>query len=130
MQAGIHLIPMIVDSDGSCLPHAISRGTVGMEIFYDCFRASMAAELRTHRAWYRANIPFLSLLDDEGFEEQYRTLIESATPTRGQFVSKEKYLEGVHIVAMANALMRPILLLDTPEKMRHIDASNVDGCGF
>ncbi len=44
-QVGIDLVPIQVTSDGSCLPHAVSRALVGFEIFYDCLRASIGAPL-------------------------------------------------------------------------------------
>lgn len=34
-------MPITVTSDGSCLPHAVSRALVGVEIFYDCLRACL-----------------------------------------------------------------------------------------
>lgn len=123
-------MPIKVDSDGSCLPHAVSRGLVGQEIYYDMLRASMTNELRTHSGWYRTHT-YLQLLDDEEFDKQMKGLIRMATPTRGSIVGEEKHLEGIHILALANALMRPILLLDTLTKMQEAKSDlNLDGCGM
>ena len=60
---GVQLVPLKVEADGSCLLHAISRGLVGSEIFYDCLRANLETELRLNEDWYRANSPS-GILDD------------------------------------------------------------------
>ena len=91
-QQGIDLVPMQVDSDGSCLPHSISRALVGAEIFFDVIRADLVTELVQYKGWYREHCRECQIYDDEGFETYWDTVIESAEPTKGKRVGREKYL--------------------------------------
>ncbi len=103
---------------------------MGVEVFYDCLRASLRSELLVNKTWYRTSVPSLQIYDDEEFERIYPQLVDAAAPTRGQIVGREKYLEGIHILALANVLMRPILLLDTPNNMAAMAVGEVSGCGM
>ena len=75
-------------------------------------------------------MPSFALYDDEEFERIYAQHIDAAAPTRGQIVGPDKYLEGLHILALANVLMRPILLLDRPSNMAAMAPGEVNGCGM
>jgi len=73
---------MKVDSDGSCLTHAISYSLVGEELFYDVLRDMIVTELSDNSSWYRA-IPPYCIYDDAEFQTNISRDIESARPTRG-----------------------------------------------
>lgn len=127
---GIDLIPVTVTSDGSCLPHAISRALVGTEIFYDCLRADLFVELRDNEQWYKAHLPLGHHLDDEAWRGEWDTIVAAAEPTHGQRAGLKKFLEGVHILGLANVLKRPILLIDQADCMKAICSMEVNGCGM
>mmetsp|Transcript_15737 Transcript_15737/g.26265 ORF Transcript_15737/g.26265 Transcript_15737/m.26265 type:complete len:826 (+) Transcript_15737:104-2581(+) len=127
---GIDLVPINVTSDGSCLPHAISRALVGVEIFYDCLRASLVKELSENKAWYKTQHPEGQLLDDESWEEAWNAIVEAAAPTHAARVGVSKFLSGIHVLGMANLLNRPILVLDTYSKLQEHRGGNIDGCGM
>lgn len=128
---GIDLMPLKVQSDGSSLPHAISKGLVGFELYYDCFRADLQRELRNHEEWYRRILPLGRLLTtDVAWNAKWSEIVEAAAPTRGRRVLSENSLDGIHILAIANILRRPVLLLDTPEMMARITASEINNCGM
>lgn len=121
---GIEFAPLLVDSDGSCLPHSLSQGLAGMEIYFDALRADLVIELTENEDWYRDNLPEAQVYfyDDKFDDEEWarfwhREIVAAAEPTKGQLVGPNQWLEGIHILGFANLLRRPILLLDTPEKM-------------
>mmetsp|Transcript_3530 Transcript_3530/g.8735 ORF Transcript_3530/g.8735 Transcript_3530/m.8735 type:complete len:601 (+) Transcript_3530:102-1904(+) len=110
---GVELVPVTVDSDGSCLPHAVSRCLVGKEVLFDVLRAALSRELRENRASYR---PVLQQsMSDATFEEYWQGVCDEAAPTRGE--RTKRWLGPEHVLALCNILQRPILLLDTPEEM-------------
>ena len=86
------------------------RGLSGKEIFYDCLRANLQSELQSHEDFYRASLPYV--LDDEDWSRQFNMWCTAAAPTHGDTVGEAKWLEGIHILGLANVLKRPILLLD------------------
>ena len=107
--AGVQLRAIKVDSDGSCLPYAVSRCLVGMEVLYDALRLQLVAELEGNREWYRAT--FAQGMDDAEFAAHFAALVDEAMPTHGQRTGR--WLgPGEHLTAMANVLCRPVLLLD------------------
>jgi OTU-like cysteine protease/PUB domain len=114
---GIRLVPHLTDTDGSCLTHAISRALVGSEIFYDALRASLEQELVQNRQWYKDNVPEYGIYDDETFQIIFDETIRASKPTRGRRVGREYYLGDIHILALANVLRRPILVLSNEEHM-------------
>lgn len=124
----------VFTTDGSCLPHSLSRAMVGYEVFYDALRASLVKELTENSEWYKENLPERkdaeTRLEDEEWERVWQSVVDAARPTHGATVGSEKHLHGIHILALANLLKRPILLLDSPSKMRQIEAVNIDGCGM
>ena len=79
----VHFIPLKVDSDGSCLTHAVSFSTMGQELFYDVLRDAIVTELSDNGTWYRV-IGAYSCLDDAAFQVQILSDIESARPTKGR----------------------------------------------
>jgi deubiquitinating protein VCIP135 len=126
----MNLVPLRVESDGSSLLHAVSACLMGTQLFYDCLRSGLYSELTSYKAWYRQHIPFLRELDSFAFEKLYSRLLAAAKPSHGQRISQDDCLEGTHVLALANVLMRPILLLDTLSNMRKRDPSDVDGNGL
>lgn len=109
---GINLIPLQTHSDGSCLTHAVSRSLIGYEIHFDILRHDLHKELIENESWYRANIPVGKWFDAEQWRKEFVPLITAAAPTRGLRVQREKWLEDVHILGLANVLKRPIVLLN------------------
>jgi hypothetical protein len=98
-----------VDSDGSCLPYAISRCLIGKEILYDVLRQSLYEELKHHEIYYKAI--FQQSMNDETWAIHWDTILDESKPTRG--MRSPKWLgPGEHLIGMANVLARPILLLD------------------
>ena len=130
----MNLVPIKVTSDGSCLPHSLSRAMAGYEVFYDALRASLVQELTLHADWYKEHLPERinpeSRMDDLEWAKHWRGIVHAAQPTHGATVGIEKYLSGVHILAMANMLQRPILLLDIPSRMEAVSPHAIDGCGL
>jgi len=127
---GIDVVPIQVTSDGSCLPHAVSRALVGFEVFYDCLRASMVKELTEHSQWYKEHDYGGVVSDDETWAVEWQRILLAAQPTHGARVGEDKYLGGIHILALANILRRPIIVLDTPDNMTRLQAQGFDGLGL
>lgn len=119
-----------VSSDGSCLPHALSISIFGTELYFDAFRACLVNELTENEEWYRKNTQLGRCLDDEDWNIQFKKLLLSAQPTRGRLVDSEYYLEGFHILAFANLLRRPILLLDKEASIDSSTCLGLDGSGL
>lgn len=113
----VELVPIKVDSDGSCLPHALSRCLVGKEILYDALRLELQEELREHEAFYKGF--WEQGMDADELDSWFQGLVDEAAPTHG--VPTGRWLGPEHIFAFANLLQRPILLLDTPEEMQKDD---------
>jgi len=106
---GVELVPVKVDSDGSCLPHAISRCMVGKEILFDWLRGLLEKELTENQEAYKS--VFQQGMDEEAWKSHWNEIIEEAKPTHGCLTTR--WLgPGEHLVGMANVLRRPILLLD------------------
>ena len=96
-----------MQSDGSCLLHAISIAACGSELFYSALRRAVHTELRGNVAFYRDR----SI--ESGFytaEEWDQDLADAAAPV--SLVASARWLSGMHIFATANVLRRPILLVD------------------
>ncbi len=114
----INFTPIVVDSDGSCLPHAVSRCLFGREVLYDVIRTELVKELKTHADWYKSI--FQQGMDEDTWNVHWNHILEEATPTHG--LATERWLgPGEHILGLANALGRPILVLDTPDRMARDD---------
>ena len=113
-----------VDSDGSCLPYAVSRCLIGKEILYDVLRQVLFEELDAHEEFYSK--VFRQSMDDATWKQHWTTILEEARPTRGMRTGR--WLgPGEHLVAMANVIARPILLLDELSAMKRSDGVS---CGL
>ena len=113
--AGVELRVVKVDSDGSCLPYAVSRCLVGKEILYDALRQALVEELTENEAFYRAK--FEQGMSDETWAAHFAQVVDEARPTFGARTGR--WLgPGEHVLAMANVLGRPILVLDELEAMK------------
>ena len=109
--SGVRLVPVHTLSDGSCLPHAVSRSLMGKEIFYDALRLSLQGELEAHAGWYAEHLNTGALwMGEEEWAARWKSLCEAAAPTHGE--RTHRYLENEHILGLANVLGRPVLLLD------------------
>ena len=87
-------------------------------------------ELTDNSEWYKEVHPVGKLFDDEAWKEEWENIINAAKPTHGAHVGIEKYLGGIHVLAMSNLLKRPILVLDTIENLQADRGGNIDGCGM
>ncbi len=114
---GVELVPVQVDSDGSCLPHALSRCLVGKEVLFDALRVALVGELLDNADFYKS--VFEQGMDAETYEKYWSSLVSEAKPTRG--APTGRWLGPEHILGFCNLLKRPILLLDTLEEMRKND---------
>lgn len=92
--------------------------------------ACTVKELSENMPWYKSHHPEGQLLDDEAWEIEWREIVKAASPTHGARVGIAQFLGGIHILAMANILNRPILVLDTPTNLQQDRGSNIDGCGM
>jgi hypothetical protein len=125
--AGIGLVPLPVDSDGSCLPHSLSKGMMQMEVFFDLLRFELEEELRTHEEWYKHHArhgPEGHNISptDESWGPYWESICAAASPTKGMRVGPDKYLELIHVLGFANLLARPIGLIDGDEGKVHAAA--------
>mmetsp|Transcript_8112 Transcript_8112/g.14377 ORF Transcript_8112/g.14377 Transcript_8112/m.14377 type:complete len:592 (+) Transcript_8112:280-2055(+) len=114
---GIELVPVVVDSDGSCLPHAVSRCLIGKEILFDELRVMLHHELLRNKEWYAGLLR--QGMNEETFDSYWGSLCEEAKPTHGELT--KRWLGPEHILGLAHVLRRPILLLDQEENMQRSD---------
>ncbi len=87
-----------------------------------CVLLSIYYELVDNEQWYRAETSIGKSIDhgeadDRAWKRDFEKLLSEALPSRGVAVGPEKYLGDIHILALANLLRRPILLLDHLEEM-------------
>lgn len=106
----VNLKTIKVDSDGSCLPYAVSRCLVGKEILFDALRQSLVFELQQNVAFYKKI--FQQGMNEETWEEHWKKILHEASPTHGERTLDKWLGPGEHLLGMANVLKRPILLLD------------------
>ncbi|KAH9262869.1 hypothetical protein BASA82_000111, partial [Batrachochytrium salamandrivorans] len=126
-ECGIEFKVIKVDSDGSCLPYAVSRCLIGKEILYDVLREQLHRELAEHEAYYSAK--FRGELGEEAWQAHFQEICEEALPTRGGRTGR--WLgPGEHLVAMANVLARPILLLDELDSLTGAGKFTGQTCGM
>jgi hypothetical protein len=111
---GMGLGVLTVASDGSCLPHAVSRALVGQEIFYDALRLDLMHELRDNAPWYerilnrdeQGNV----VLDDETWTEHWLGIVSASAPTFGNVVGQDRWLEQPHILGyFVPSFFRPLM---------------------
>jgi len=117
LEFGVELVPIKVESDGSCLPHALSRCLVGKEVLYDLLRHELVRELCEHADFYQSI--FQQGMDEETYKAFWDSLVSEAKPTNGEMTSR--WLGPEHILAFSNLLQRPILLLDRLEELEKAD---------
>jgi len=105
---GWTVLPLRTLADGSCLVNAVAMAVWGSEAPAASLRAAACEELATHAAWYTA-------------------LLEQAHPGRGASEHAEacaraaaagSFLSNVHILALANLLQRPIILVASQDDMQ------------
>eukprot|EP01043_Picozoa_sp_COSAG02_P017904 COSAG02_NODE_822_length_16778_cov_4.476168_8_plen_1538_part_00 len=109
------LIPLKTTADGNCLAHSISLAIHGHENMSQLLRRQLHRELDQHRSWYLTQLPHVTL---EMFEHE----LEAA----GQ---DERFMDvgtGLHLLAIANVIKRPVLLMASQKYMEHTTMSN---CG-
>ena len=123
-KTGVELKVIKVDSDGSCLPYAVSRCLIGKEILYDILRQALHEELLLNERFYEKM--FRQGMNDETWKLYWDNILSESIPTRGTRTGR--WLgPGEHLVGMANVLARPILLLDGLENMKRFDGVS---CGL
>ena len=98
------LVPISVQGDGNCLFHAVSRALIGYETLYAVLREAVFKELTTHRDWH---IEHAFGGSAEAFDDEMRN-----ADRNGSFVPVQ------HLVALANVIKRPVVLLSSLEDMR------------
>jgi hypothetical protein len=85
-------------------------------------------ELTENSEWYKAHDFEGSVSDDETWAPMWTRYVEAARPTHGARVGVSQYLGGIHILALANILQRPIIVLDAPDNMHLFEG--FDGLGM
>jgi hypothetical protein len=109
------LAPIQVTGDGNCLAHSISRACHGEEAWYYLLRNKVEQELREHRAWYLETLPHV---DPETFDREVRAAAQIS-----------HYMDagtGLHLLALAHVLARPVVLMAS---RRHMDDPISSSCG-
>ena len=109
------LIPLTTTADGNCLAHSASLATNGNEHQSGFIRGQVYRELANHRSWYLEQLPHVTqeMFDDE---------LEAAGVD-------ERFMDvgtGLHLLALANVLKRPVLLMASQQHMQDTTMSN---CG-
>eukprot|EP01043_Picozoa_sp_COSAG02_P000820 COSAG02_NODE_16_length_56207_cov_9.816122_37_plen_611_part_01 len=109
------LVPIQVTGDGNCLAHSISRACHGEEMWYSLLRKKTQEELRDNRTWYLEALPNVP---EDIFDHEVRAAGELGT-----------YMEagtGLHLLALANVLKRPVVLMASRE---HMESTTRSSCG-
>lgn len=115
---GAHrLVPICVTGDGNCLAHSVSRACHGEEVWYSLLRKQVAQELREHKEWYLTALPHVTK------EEFDREVI--AAETLGEYMDAGT---GLHLLAMANTIGRPVVLMASSHHMKDTIRSNCKLC--
>lgn len=107
------LVPISVTGDGNCLAHSISRACHGEEVWYSLLRKKISQELRENEAWYLEHLPHVT---KEEFEREV-----VAAETLGEYMDAGT---GLHLLAMANTVGRPIVLMASRQHMEDPVHSN------
>lgn len=94
------MIPRLTTGDGNCLLHAVSSAVWGVEIFHDLLRKQLHDELTQNLEWYKKS-------STERTEDEWQRAVVDAAKVG-------KYLEFIHIFAVANMIRRPIVLHASP----------------
>ena len=109
------LVPIKVTGDGNCLAHSISRACHGEEAWYSLLRKKVQQELRDHRDWYLEALPHV---DTDIYDNEVR-----AAGELGVYMDAGT---GLHLLALANVLGRPVVLMASRE---HMDDAMRSSCG-
>jgi hypothetical protein len=112
---GAPLVPIQVTGDGNCLAHSVSRAFCGEEQWYSLLRKNVQKELEGHREWYLSNCPHVT---PETFDEETRAA--------GELGSYMDAGTGLHLLAMANVMKRPLVLMASLTYMHDTSRSS---CG-
>lgn len=111
---GTHrLVPICVTGDGNCLAHSVSRACHGEEAWYSLLRKQVAQELRENEQWYLEHLPHVTK------DEFDREVV--AAGTLGEYMDAGT---GLHLLAMANTIGRPVVLMASRPHMRDTIRSN------
>lgn len=94
------MIPRLTTGDGNCLLHAVSSAVWGVEIFHELLRKQLHDELTQNLEWYKKS-------STERTEDEWQRAVVDAA-------KHGKYLEFIHIFAVANMIRRPIVLHASP----------------
>ncbi|CAK8684090.1 unnamed protein product [Clavelina lepadiformis] len=106
------IVPVHVDGDGHCLVHAISRALIGRELFWHSLRRNLQDHLEQSLSTY------MELFKEFHDKEDWKMIIDEAGPyfsSGGLTVG----LGNMHIFGLCNVLKRPIMLLDSLQKMQN-----------
>jgi hypothetical protein len=107
------LLPLLTTADGNCLAHAVSLAMHGDEEQSVFIRMQIHHELEQHRGWYLAQLPSVT---EEIFDHELQAAGED-----------ERFMDagtGLHFLAVANALKRPVLLIASRKHMQNPTWSN------
>lgn len=105
------LAPLHAEGDGHCLVHALSRCLTGRELFWHALRLALHRELSDRRDDYLAALAGF-IVDDE-----WPTIVAEAHPDYVPPADEMLGLRPVHVFGLANVLHRPVVLVDSLERM-------------
>ena len=108
------VLPLLTAADGSCLVNALALAIWGDERPAGALRAALAEELKRESAFY---LEQLELAHPGSAQSEYNEACARAK-------SDDSFLSNVHMVALANVLRRPIILVAS---QRHMEES---GAGY
>lgn len=141
-----YFVPRLTRGDGNCLLHAVSRAIWGIELYHRFLRQRLITELENNRDWCvgepvwgsnRARSGLHGLMAHSGAprlprplpgtaRRRYIALLDMSHPgvgeaefTRALARARTDHAELtlLHVVALAHALHRPILLMASSEHM-------------
>lgn len=104
------LVPFQSTGDGNCLLHAICKAICGRDDEHALLREKMTQELVENEPWYRFHL--------QQSNEEWAKSLEMAG-------RDGNYLGSEHILALANYLQRPIILLDNKEQAERFGQGEV-----
>ncbi|CAD7974191.1 unnamed protein product [Amoebophrya sp. A120] len=104
------VVPLRTSPDGNCLVNAVSIAVSGTEAHSGVLREKMAAELTDNGNWYHNK-----LVIAHGTAEAATKELEQA---KQQASSPQAFLGSLHMLALANVLERPVILVASRENMR------------
>jgi hypothetical protein len=111
---GARLVPIKVDDDGSCMPHAVSVSLTGQELYFDALRLDLKCELEDNAGFYQSM--FAQTMDESTWTEYWNEICNEAGPTLGKRTTR--WLGPEHVLGLATVLARPVLVLDELSKLQ------------